>query len=55
MRLYDIDEFQPISINSRTLQAGDIFVALHGDNFDGHDFIKDAEQKGAKAAVKRAS
>jgi murE/murF fusion protein len=48
---HNIDKFQPINIDTRTLQAGDVFIALHGENFDGHDFVKQAEQKGAKAAV----
>ena len=34
-----------VSIDSRTLEHGDLFVALHGPNFDGHDFISDAFQE----------
>ena len=30
-----------VSTDSRTLQSGDIFIAIKGDNFDGHDFIKE--------------
>ena len=30
-----------VSIDSRTLEDGDLFVALHGPNYDGHDFISD--------------
>ncbi len=51
MQLTDLNKFQSISIDTRTLQPGDVFVALVGDNFDGHDYIKEAEQKGAIAAV----
>ena len=40
-----------ISIDTRTLEDGDLFVALHGPNFDGHDFVLDALSKGAAAAV----
>lgn len=51
MNLTDIREFQPVSIDTRTLQPGDLFVALVGDNFDGHKFVKIAEAQGACAAV----
>ncbi|KPJ67322.1 MAG: hypothetical protein AMJ43_05585 [Coxiella sp. DG_40] len=51
MNLSDIENFQAISIDTRTLQPGDIFVALNGNNFDGHDFVEEAERKGAIAAV----
>ncbi len=40
-----------VSIDSRTLQHGDLFVALVGPNFDGHDFVEAALTKGAAAAV----
>lgn len=40
-----------VSIDSRTLNKGDLFVALHGPNFDGHDFVSDALSGGAAAAV----
>ncbi len=40
-----------ISIDSRSLQPGDLFVALAGPSFDGHDFIAAALAKGAVAAV----
>ena len=39
--------FSRVSINTRTLEAGDLFVAIKGENFDGHDYIKQAEEKGA--------
>jgi len=39
------------SIDSRTLKPGQIFVALRGERFDGHDFILAALQKGAKGIV----
>ena len=40
-----------VVIDSRIVRAGDLFVALKGDAFDGHDFVKDALAKGAVAAV----
>jgi UDP-N-acetylmuramoyl-tripeptide--D-alanyl-D-alanine ligase len=39
------------SIDSRTLQAGEIFFAIHGEHFDGHDFVRAALERGARAAV----
>ena len=38
-----------ISIDSRSLKVNQVFWALKGPNFDGHDFIKDAIAKGAAA------
>jgi len=35
------------SIDTRTLQPGDIFIPVKGENFDGHDFIEEAQRKGA--------
>ncbi len=40
-----------VSIDSRTVGPGDLFVALAGPNFDGHDFVADALAKGAAAAL----
>lgn len=39
------------SIDSRTIQRKDIFVALPGQQFDGHTFVVDALQKGAAGAL----
>ena len=39
-----------VSINTRTLQPGDLFIALKGPNVDGHDYVADAFEKGAAAA-----
>jgi UDP-N-acetylmuramoyl-tripeptide--D-alanyl-D-alanine ligase len=44
-----------VSIDSRTLEPGDLFVALEGPNFDGHRFVRDALEKGAAAAVVHAT
>src|SRR5471032_45191 len=40
-----------ISIDSRSIQPGDLFVALAGPSFDGHDFIAASLSKGAVAAM----
>ncbi|MBT4463044.1 MAG: UDP-N-acetylmuramoylalanyl-D-glutamyl-2, 6-diaminopimelate--D-alanyl-D-alanine ligase, partial [Rhodospirillaceae bacterium] len=40
-----------VSIDTRTLEKGDLFVALHGPNFDGHEFATDAEARGAAAIM----
>lgn len=40
-----------VSIDSRTLAEDDLFVALRGPRFDGHDYVADALRKGAAAAL----
>ncbi len=40
-----------VSIDSRKIEAGDLFIAIQGERFDGHDFVKDALKLGAAAAV----
>lgn len=42
-----------ISTDTRTIQAGDIFLALEGENFDGHRFVDQAIAAGAIAAITR--
>src|SRR6266446_3442007 len=44
---------QGYSIDSRTVQPGDLFFAGKGERMDGHDFVKQGLQKGAAAAVVR--
>jgi UDP-N-acetylmuramoyl-tripeptide--D-alanyl-D-alanine ligase len=50
-------QFQPdacargFSIDSRTVQAGEVFFAVRGERFDGHDFVEPALAAGASAAV----
>ena len=39
------------SVDSRTLQPGDLFFALRGPNHDGHAYIEEVFRKGAVAAV----
>jgi UDP-N-acetylmuramoyl-tripeptide--D-alanyl-D-alanine ligase len=45
------DYFTGVSTDSRTTKTGDCFFAIAGDNFDGHDFVSDAFEKGAVCAV----
>ena len=40
-----------ISTDSRSIKAGELFVAVSGEKFDGHDFLGDVCAKGAVAAV----
>ncbi len=40
-----------VSIDSRTVTPGDLFVALQGPNFDGHDFVAKAFAAGAAAVM----
>ena len=39
------------SIDSRTVQPGELFFAVKGERLDGHDFVEQALKKGAAAAV----
>jgi UDP-N-acetylmuramoyl-tripeptide--D-alanyl-D-alanine ligase len=39
------------SIDSRTIQPGEVFFAVRGEKMDGHDFVEQALEKGAIAAV----
>ena len=39
------------SIDSRSIKKGQLYIALKGDNFDGHDFVEEALKKGASAVV----
>ncbi|MEO5373252.1 MAG: UDP-N-acetylmuramoylalanyl-D-glutamyl-2,6-diaminopimelate--D-alanyl-D-alanine ligase [Alphaproteobacteria bacterium] len=44
-------EAMGVSIDSRTVAAGDLFIALVGPSFDGHDFVAAALERGAAAAM----
>ena len=44
-------EFERVHTDTRSLQAGDLFVALKGERFDAHDFLAQAQQQGAVAAL----
>jgi UDP-N-acetylmuramoyl-tripeptide--D-alanyl-D-alanine ligase len=49
-------EVKGVSIDSRNIREGELFVALKGDRFDGHDFVPDAIRNGAWGAlVERAA
>lgn len=41
------------SIDSRTIRPGDLFFAVKGERFDGHDFVHQALERGAVSAVVR--
>ncbi|MFQ3304773.1 MAG: UDP-N-acetylmuramoyl-tripeptide--D-alanyl-D-alanine ligase, partial [Oceanospirillaceae bacterium] len=43
--------FSQLSTDTRSMAAGDLFVALVGPNFDGHEFIAQAQSQGACAAL----
>jgi UDP-N-acetylmuramoyl-tripeptide--D-alanyl-D-alanine ligase len=43
--------FNGVSIDSRAITAGQLFVALTGPRFDGHDYLNDVAAKGAVAAL----
>jgi UDP-N-acetylmuramoyl-tripeptide--D-alanyl-D-alanine ligase len=43
--------FEAVSTDTRTIQQGDLFIALKGENFDGSRFIIDAFKAGAVAAI----
>ncbi len=43
--------FRGVSTDSRTLAPGNLFVALQGPNFDGHDYVAAALARGAAAAA----
>jgi UDP-N-acetylmuramoyl-tripeptide--D-alanyl-D-alanine ligase len=45
---------QRVHTDTRTLQAGDLFVALKGERYDANDFIAEARAKGAVAAIAHA-
>ena len=43
--------FRRVQTDSRAVKPGDLFVALRGQNFDGHQFIAQALDKGAKGII----
>ena len=47
----DDGSFAGVSTDTRSLQPGELFVALRGPNFDGHDYVAKARACGAVAAV----
>ena len=43
--------FSGCSTDSRTIKKGNLFIALKGENFDGHEFVSVAEEKGASSLM----
>ena len=43
--------FRRVHTDTRTIEAGDLFVALQGERFDANDFLAEAKAKGAVAAI----
>ena len=46
--------FSSVSIDTRTTRSGDLFVAISGSNFDGHDFIPQIKDLASGLVVKKA-
>jgi UDP-N-acetylmuramoyl-tripeptide--D-alanyl-D-alanine ligase len=44
-------EIKGVSIDSRTIREGELFVAIKGDRFDGHDFVPEVIKRGAWGAL----
>jgi len=44
-------EFRGVSTDTRSVQAGELFIALQGENFNAHDFIQKAVDAGAVAVI----
>jgi UDP-N-acetylmuramoyl-tripeptide--D-alanyl-D-alanine ligase len=49
--LGDDREIRGVTTDSRSVQAGDMFVALRGERFDGHDYLAQAAAAGAAGAL----
>ena len=43
--------FPSVSIDSRTIEAGECCIAVSGEQFDGHDFVEEALTKGASTII----
>ncbi len=43
--------YNRVCTDSRQVRAGDLFFAIKGEHFDGHDFVKEATRRGAVGAV----
>lgn len=50
-RLTADGEITSVSIDTRTVAAGSLFIAIRGDRFDAHDFVGQAVQNGAAAVM----
>ncbi|MDT3736651.1 MAG: UDP-N-acetylmuramoyl-tripeptide--D-alanyl-D-alanine ligase [Denitratisoma sp.] len=49
--LYGNPRFEGVSTDTRTIASGELFIALKGGNFDGHEFVGAAAERGAAAAM----
>ncbi len=49
--LYGNPRFEGVSTDTRTIASGELFIALKGENFDGHEFVEAAAERGAAAAM----
>ena len=45
------DMFRGVSIDSREIQAGELFIAIRGENQDGHRYIDQALKRGAAGVI----
>lgn len=45
------EEFYNVSIDTRNLKDGDIYLAIRGENFNGNDYVVEASNKGAKLCI----
>ncbi len=46
-----IPPISSVCIDSRRIKENELFIALKGENFDGHNYVKEAFEKGASAAI----
>src|SRR5689334_20654693 len=47
----DAPPITAVSTSSKELEKGSLFIALKGEKFDGHDFVKEAVENGAAALL----
>ncbi|MGD2007240.1 MAG: Mur ligase domain-containing protein, partial [Cellvibrionales bacterium] len=47
----DARELTGLTVDSRTVHPGDLFVAVRGEQVDGHDYVAKAQAQGASAAL----
>jgi UDP-N-acetylmuramoyl-tripeptide--D-alanyl-D-alanine ligase len=53
--LHGNPRIEGVSTDTRTIASGELFIALEGENFDGHEFIEAAAGRGAAAAMVNAA
>ncbi len=51
LHIYSHKRVKGVSVDTRTLQPGEVYVALKGERVDGHDFLAEAQKRGALAAI----